>query len=933
MLLAPSSPSPSQTTIDPVNPFLHSLQVNYFPFYFGIGDSHGIPPNCTISTFTNPTFSFDSYLTSVVNDVTEAQFHLPAHIYSILSLPVPPRPASFMVGSSIHTLHNSIQRVQCMVAACTDGEISVGETGIGYKSLYKGMSLLSTLSVLGGQVDYSTKLLNDMYKILGLIKEGSLVGATAKDEFWQGAKVFTLTKLGQNTAMQNSLPAALAFYQGAAEAEPASRRSISLLNHIAACHLAIGDISSFVNVSEEMLEAYHFSLSNIFGEQTPEFNVSIPAKEVFFKDSDGRGGRSTSSSNPKQFCRNVLNNAVLNIYGDDVDSPNLPHAKAIVEQMDSLNGCLHIELGRKKGREASELPSKLHFSLGRKLQKRGFTNEALYHLRIASGPFIKDGALHQVYSRLALPMVFDSLKNQALTLSGFQHELGSFLGKNSIVKNCDAIKTNFDVLPLIRFAEETDIIDYGYEGDSYSLISKLYYQMCPDLYRGDTGGGEEENSGANPNKRIGIVSSTLYNHPTAKTHGGLLKYLASLGGGVSQGTQIVIACYPTFSDTVTKRVMKEVQGVKNLGLTEGKEAEQLRAEKLDVILYLDLPLDARSYALAHQRLAKTQVGLYGHHAYTSGIEDTLDYVLIPGAGGVGEGKGGGGVDGTELATSMTIQYSEQVVVIEGLHIGEMYGGLPEGTFGEYEQSPLYTDAGAFHSRFLLPEDANVYLIPASAPHFHPEFDSAIKAILRADPRAQVVVALRELNSAEKTAAEEDYFSHDLLQHGFPIVWGEKLKMRMKKKIAGGKRGGGLWRRVKFLSEGLAPNDYAAVLKMADVVLDTFPFCNFVNSIEALSVGTPVVTLGSRQRKGGGRLVAIWWEELARAEGEGGGEDECCNAADEEEFVDLAVRLANDKALRSRVVKRIESSRMFDDHEDGYGFYKDVGDFLLSATPL
>ena len=105
-----------------------------------------------------------------------------------------------------------------------------------------------------------------------------------------------------------------------------------------------------------MLEAYHSSLSNIFGEQTPEFNVSIPAKEVFFKDSDGRGGRSTSSSNPKQFCRNVLNNAVLNIYGDDVDSPNLPHAKAIVEQMDSLNGCLDIELGWKKGREVSGEP-------------------------------------------------------------------------------------------------------------------------------------------------------------------------------------------------------------------------------------------------------------------------------------------------------------------------------------------------------------------------------------------------------------------------------------------------------------------------------------------------------------------------------------------------------------------------------------------------
>jgi len=822
-----------------------------------------------------------------------------------------------------------------MVAICTSSDISVGETGIGYKALYKGLILLSTLSVLGGQVDYSTKLLNDVYKILGLVDDGSLGGEMAKDQFWQGARVFTLTKLGQNTAMQNSLPAALAFYQGAAEVDSNTRASIKLLNHIAACHLALGDVSSFMTAADQILDNYHQSLLTLFG--GGQFNVSVPAKADLFHEGEGKGGgkKDGRATNNQHYCQNMLNDAVLNLYGDDVDSPNLPHAKAIVEQMDSLSGCLYSELGRKRGKDVSELPSKLHFSLGRKLQKRGFTSEALHHLRIASGPFIKDGALHQVYARLALPLVFDSLKSQALALSGFQHELGSFLSSSSTVKNCAAIKTNFDVLPLIRFAEETDIIDYGYAGDSYSLISKLYYQMCPDLNRGmeaveRSGGGQETE------KRIGIVSSTLYNHPTSKTHGGLLKYLASLGGGESGSVQIVIACYPTFSDTVTKRVMEEVRGVKNLGLIEGREAEQLRAERLDVILYLDLPLDARSYALAHQRLATTQLGLYGHHSYTSGIQDALDYVLIPGAGGVGVGGGESGADGAELATSMSSQYSEQVVVLEGLHVGELYGGLPEGKFGEYQHSPLYTDAGAFHSRFLLPEDANVYLIPASAPHFHPEFDSAIKAILRVDPKAQVVIALRELTSAEKRGAEEDYFSHDLLQHGFPIVWGEKLKMRMKKKIAGGKRGGGLWRRVKFLSEGLAPHDYAAVLKMADVVLDTFPFCNFVNSIEALSVGTPVVTLGARQRKGGGRLVAIWWEELGRAEEEEvgeakkEGEDKCCNAADEEEFVDMAVRLANDKEFRENVTRRIKKSKVFEDHEDGHGFYKDVAKFLIGV---
>jgi hypothetical protein len=154
--------------------------------------------------------------------------------------------------------------------------------------------------------------------------------------------------------------------------------------------------------------------------------------------------------------------------------------------------------------------------------------------------------------------------------------------------------------------------------------------------------------------------------------------LASLETESSDDTQVVIACYPTFSDTVTKRVMKEVQGVKNLGLTEGREAEQLREEGLDVILYLDLPLDARSYALAHQRLAPVQVGLFGHHAYTTGIADALDYILIPGADSIDSSGEAGGADNSELATSATSLYSEQVVMLDGFHMGGMYGGGFEG---------------------------------------------------------------------------------------------------------------------------------------------------------------------------------------------------------------------------------------------------------------
>ena len=89
---------------------------------------------------------------------------------------------------------------------------------------------------------------------------------------------------------------------------------------------------------------------------------------------------------------------------------------------------------------------------------------------------------------------------------------------------------------------------------------------------------------------------------------------------------------------------------------------------------------------------------------------------------------------------------------------------------------------------------------------------------------------------------------------------------MKKKIAGGKRGGGLWRRVRFLSSSLLSDDYVAVLKGADVILDTFPFGNFLPSVTGLMLGTPVVTLSSEQRKG---------EREREREGEREGERRSC----------------------------------------------------------
>ena len=60
--------------------------------------------------------------------------------------------------------------------------------------------------------------------------------------------------------------------------------------------------------------------------------------------------------------------------------------------------------------------------------------------------------------------------------------------------------------------------------------------------------------------------------------------------------------------------------------------------------------------------------------------------------------------------------------------------------------------------------------------------------------------------------------------------------------------GAVYRRVHFLPP-LDAWDYFALLGVADVVLDPFPVGNLHAAVDAFALGTPVVTLPSRQRPG------------------------------------------------------------------------------------
>jgi protein O-GlcNAc transferase len=98
-------------------------------------------------------------------------------------------------------------------------------------------------------------------------------------------------------------------------------------------------------------------------------------------------------------------------------------------------------------------------------------------------------------------------------------------------------------------------------------------------------------------------------------------------------------------------------------------------------------------------------------------------------------------------------------------------------------------------------------------------------------------------------------------------------------------------------------DYVNLIALADVMLDTVHFNGMNTSLEAFSVGTPVVTLpGVFQR---GRHTQAMYRKMGLLD---------CIAADPAQYVAIATRLAMDNAFRAGIRQEIlqRSAVLFED---------------------
>jgi predicted O-linked N-acetylglucosamine transferase (SPINDLY family) len=339
--------------------------------------------------------------------------------------------------------------------------------------------------------------------------------------------------------------------------------------------------------------------------------------------------------------------------------------------------------------------------------------------------------------------------------------------------------------------------------------------------------------------KIGLISQFFYNHSIGRTSRG---FFAKLSRHTFDVTAIFIA--PTiqdeYSEFIRSKSDRSIVVPQDLSTARALIAEQ----KLDILFYQDIGMEPFGYFLAYSRLAPLQCVSFGHPD-TTGIP-TIDYFISNDLYEVPEAA---------------IHYSERLYVLKGL-----------GTLSYYHR-PRLPDRPKTRLELGLNAGDRIYLCPQNLFKLHPDMDELMAAILRRDPQGKIVMISGKVNR-----------------------WTELLKKRWSETIPD------LVDRIIFLPRMIS-SDYLTLIASSDVMLDTIHFNGMNTSLEAFSVGTPVVTYAGEFQRG--RHTQAMYQRMGIS---------VCIAETLQAYVDIAVRVATETAyregLRSQILARCDS--LFED---------------------
>ncbi|CAE8743888.1 unnamed protein product, partial [Polarella glacialis] len=308
----------------------------------------------------------------------------------------------------------------------------------------------------------------------------------------------------------------------------------------------------------------------------------------------------------------------------------------------------------------------------------------------------------------------------------------------------------------------------------------------------------------------------------------------------------------------------------------------LAEQRLDVLLLPEVGLCPLSYLAALWRVAPVQVAGFGH-ALSTGLP-TVDHFLsyrrfeTPSSD-------------SEMDPAASSRYSEHLVQLPGVPLlfprrpdvsSEHQGPLPAFQ-PPVSEAEVWAQLQEGSGRYLrpaipLPPGSRTYCLPQSLYKLaEPTMDSTLAAMVRADPKAILVL----LAGPEVSAAAAI--------HRRLALFGPRVL-----------------RALRFVPL-LGAASFLSLLSYCSVVLDAFPHGGWTTTVDALSVGAPVLTMPGTMLAGRGTFGL--YEEWSSAMQVAGVEDkwlaECCVATTVAEFVRKAGRLArNSAAVRQRFAEEV-----------------------------
>lgn len=244
-------------------------------------------------------------------------------------------------------------------------------------------------------------------------------------------------------------------------------------------------------------------------------------------------------------------------------------------------------------------------------------------------------------------------------------------------------------------------------------------------------------------------------------------------------------------DALTARIRDGCDQFVRLNAALHENARQIKQDRLDVLVHLEVGMSTSSHLLSVMRLAPVQCAAWGHPVTTG--SDAIDYFF---SCRLMEPDGHAG------------HYSEKVILLDG--IGVDFAMPSVG-------NPLA------RSDLALPAAGRLYFCPQSLFKIHPDMDELLASIVGTDPGA--VLVFFQSGARAVTLAFADRLSAKLRQRGVNA------------------RG-----QIKFLPR-MDNETFRRALTLANVVLDTVHWSGGGTSLDAIAGDVPVVTLPGGYMRG------------------------------------------------------------------------------------